>query len=65
MVKVKFIQDFRGKLTSEIFYLAGTVAEFDAATAQALLDEQRAEPAEVEEETAANDRQKRNTKKAK
>ena len=65
MVKVKFIQDFRGKLTSEIFYLAGTVAEFDAATAQALLDEKRAEPAEVEEETAANDRQKRNTKKAK
>ena len=64
MVKVKFIQDFRGKLTSEIFYLAGTVAEFDAATAQALLDEQRAEPAEVEEETA-NDRQKRSTKKAK
>ncbi len=65
MVKVRFLQDFRGKLTSEIFYLSGTVAEFDAATAQALLDEQRAEPAEVEEETAANDRQKRNTKKAK
>ena len=64
MVKVKFLQDFRGKLTKEIFYLAGTVAEFDAATAQALLDEQRAEPAEVEEETA-NDRQKRSTKKAK
>ena len=65
MVKVKFLQDFRGKLTKEIFYATGTVAEFDAATAQALLDEQRAEPAEVEEETAANDRQKRNTKKAK
>mgnify|MGYP001381356935 FL=1 len=64
MVKVKFLQDFRGKLTKEIFYVAGTVAEFDAATAQALLDEQRAEPAEVEEETA-NDRQKRSTKKAK
>ena len=64
MVKVKFLQDFRGKLTKEIFYMAGTVAEFDAATAQALLDEQRAEPAEVEEETA-NDRQKRSTKKAK
>ncbi len=64
MVKVKFLQDFRGRLTREIFYVAGTVAEFDAATAQALLDEQRAEPAEVEEETA-NDRQKRSTKKAK
>ena len=64
MVKVKFLQDFHGKLTKEIFYVAGTVAEFDAATAQALLDEQRAEPAEVEEETA-NDRQKRSTKKAK
>jgi len=65
MVKVRFIQDFRGKLTGEIYYLAGTVAEFDAATAQTLLDEKRAEPAEVEEETAANDRQKRSTKKAK
>jgi len=64
MVKVKFLQDFRGKLTKEIFYVAGTVAEFDAATAQALLDENRAAPAEVEEETA-NDRQKRSTKKAK
>jgi hypothetical protein len=64
MVKVKFLQDFRGKLTKEIFYVAGTVAEFDAATAQALLDEQRAEPAEVEEETA-NDRQKRSTKRVK
>jgi len=64
MVKVKFLQDFRGKLTKEIFYVAGTVAEFDAATAQALLDEMRAAPAEVEEETA-NDRQKRSTKKAK
>ena len=64
MVKVKFLQDFRGKLTKEIFYMAGTVAEFDAATAQALLDEKRAEPAEFEEETA-NDRQKRSTKKAK
>ena len=65
MVKVKFFQDFRGKLTKEIFYVAGTVAEFDAATAQALLDEQRAEPAKVDEETSANDRQKRSTKRAK
>ena len=64
MVKVKFLQDFRGKLTKEIFYVAGTVAEFDAATAQALLDEKRAEPTEVEEETA-NDRQKRSAKRAK
>ncbi len=64
MVKVKFLQDFRGKLTKEIFYVAGTVAEFDAATAQALLDEMRAAPAEVEEETA-NDRQKRSTKRVK
>ena len=63
-VEIVILQDFRGKLTKEIFYVAGTVAEFDAATAQALLDEQRAEPAEVEEETA-NDRQKRSTKKAK
>ncbi len=65
MVKVKFLQDFRGKLTKEIFYVAGTVAEFDAATAQALLDENRAAPAEVEEETTANDRQKRSTKRVK
>jgi hypothetical protein len=62
MVKVRFLQDFRGKLTSEIFYLSGTVAEFEAATAQALLDEKRVELAEVSEETS--DKPKPRRKKA-
>lgn len=62
MVKVKFLQDFRGKLTNEHFYLTGEIAEFDAATAQSLFDEKRAEPAEVEEVTV--EKPKRGRKKA-
>lgn len=41
MITVKFVQDFRGKLTKEQFYRAGDVASFDVVTAQALLDERR------------------------
>lgn len=48
MVKVKFLQDFRGKLTREAFFLLGEVVEFDAAIAQALVNEKRAEFVEVE-----------------
>lgn len=51
MVKVKFLVDFRGKLTKEQFYTAGTVAEFDVAIAQQLFDGGRAEPADVDAET--------------
>ena len=59
MVKVKFLQDFRGKLTKEIFYLAGTIAEFDASVAQALLDEKRVEPAEIDEDADKKPRRKK------
>ena len=41
-MRVQFLVDFRGKLTGENYYTAGTVAEFDAATAQALIGEGRA-----------------------
>lgn len=62
MVRVKFLQDFRGKLTKERFYLTGEIAEFDGQVAQALLDEKRVTLAEVEEtEEAKPKRQKRKT----
>jgi len=38
-MRVCFLVDFRGKLTKENYYTAGTVAEFDAATAQALIEQ--------------------------
>ena len=41
-MRVQFLVDYRGKLTRENYYTAGTVVEFDAATAQALIDEGRA-----------------------
>ena len=41
-MRVQFLVDYRGKLTKETYYTAGTVVEFDAATAQALIDEGRA-----------------------
>lgn len=43
MTKVKFLQDYRGKLTNEIFYTLGTVVEFDEATAAELVARGRAE----------------------
>ncbi len=39
---VQFLVDFRGKLTKENYYQAGDQVEFDAGTAQALIDEGRA-----------------------
>lgn len=56
MVKVIFLQDFRGKLTKEQFYQAGDVAEFDGGIAQQLLEEKRValaptEPVEPERKT--------------
>jgi len=41
-MRVCFLVDYRGKLTKEDFFLAGTVVEFEPATAQALIDEGRA-----------------------
>ena len=37
-MQVQFLVDFRGKLTRENYYVAGEVAEFEAGTAQALID---------------------------
>lgn len=63
MVRVKFLQDFRGKLTNEQYYQAGDIAEFDAETAQSLFDERRAEPAEIDEEVTES--KPKRTRKAK
>lgn len=43
-MRVQFLVDYRGKLTQENYYTAGMVVEFDAGTAQALVDEGRAVP---------------------
>lgn len=43
MKKVRFLMDYRGKLTGEIFYTKGEVAEFEAGVAAALVEDKRAE----------------------
>lgn len=45
-MKIKFLSDFRGRLTRERFYQEGEVAEFDAATAAQIIALGRAIPAE-------------------
>lgn len=40
-MRVRFLVDFRGKLTRENYYTAGAVAEFEPAIAQALIDDGR------------------------
>ncbi|MBA3945923.1 MAG: hypothetical protein H0X37_15325 [Herpetosiphonaceae bacterium] len=42
-MRVRFLVDFRGVLTNEQFFLAGTEAEFDVETAKVLVAEGRAE----------------------
>lgn len=55
-MKVRFLVDFRGKLTKEQFYLAGSEVEFPADVATRLVDEGRAEyVAEVAPEPPADD----------
>lgn len=44
-MKIRFLQDYRGKLTGEFFYVAGT--EIDLPNGQALVDAGRAEPVGV------------------
>lgn len=51
MMTVKFLVDYRGKLTNEQYYLAGTVAEFDKETAAALVEAGRAELVEPDKPT--------------
>ena len=41
-MRVQFLVDYRGKLTKEDYYTAGTVAEFDAGIAMVLISEGRA-----------------------
>lgn len=41
-MRVQFLVDFRGVLTSEQFYTAGTEVDFDTETAKALIAEGRA-----------------------
>jgi hypothetical protein len=43
-VKVEFLQDYRGKLTNEAYFVAGAVVEFDDAIASQLIAEGRAKP---------------------
>ena len=40
--EIRFLVDFRGRLTNEQFYLAGTVTSFDSQVAKRLVDEGRA-----------------------
>ena len=63
MVRVVFLQDFRGKITKEIFYQAGAIVEFESATAQQLLDEKRVKLARVEAEEKQPEEPKRKAKK--
>lgn len=52
LAKVQFLVDFRGKLTREHYYVAGTVAEFDCGVASQLVEEERAVFAEEPQEVA-------------
>lgn len=44
IVKVEFLQDYRGKLTNEAYFVAGAVVAFDDAVASQLIAEGRAKP---------------------
>ena len=54
-MKVSFLIDYRGTLTSERFHMAGSVAEFDDATAAELVKRGRAELVEVEQAEAVSE----------
>lgn len=75
--KVRFLVDFRGKLTNEVYYLAGSTVEFSSGVAGQLVAEGRAvyveteevteepaEPVAVEPATADETPKRRKTKKA-
>lgn len=47
---VKFKVDFRGRLTSEMFFLAGSEAEFSESVEKQLVDDRRAEYVKSPEE---------------
>lgn len=52
MAQVKFLQDYRGQFTGEVFYTAGTVAPFSADVADKLVKAGRAAYHEVVASTA-------------
>jgi len=47
MTKVKFLMDYRGKLTGEQFYQEGETAEFEEAVAAELVERKRAKYASL------------------
>ena len=49
-MNVRFLRDYRGRLTGERFYLAGQVADIDDGAAQAIIEEGAAvaEPGQAE-----------------
>ena len=48
-MKVKFLQDFQGRETKEIFYVKGQEVELDSDAAASLLRDGFVEPIEVRE----------------
>lgn len=48
MQNVRFLVDFRGRLTDEKFYTVGTVAPFSNTVAASLVEDRRAEYVAVE-----------------
>ena len=48
--KVRFLVDFRGKLTNEVFYTAGSEADINISAATLLVEEERAVMVEQVEE---------------
>ncbi len=52
VAKVCFLVDFRGKLTNEVYFLAGSTAEFDSGVASQLVAEGRAVYVEDEEQVS-------------
>lgn len=58
-MKIKFLTDFRGIETHEIFYQYGEVVDFDPETAARLVHDGRAELIEPEPAPAVEDAPKR------
>lgn len=71
MTEIRFLRDYRGKLTQEYFYEAGSTGQFDPAVASQIIAEGAAELVEappvevVEEKPATNTTRRTKTTKAK
>lgn len=66
MTEIRFTRDYRGKLTQELFYEAGTVAKFDHGAASQIVAEGAAELIEKPkpEPTPSRSARKRTTRSA-